>query len=266
MLQERYPEALDLYHEVRNNFKRLGEPASVATAWHQIGIVQQRAGQYEAAEKAYQESLKLKVQTGNRAGEATTLNQLGLLYSAIGRREEAVRFYRQAVEAAQALNDPKAEGLRRNNLAHELIKLKRYDEARQELLRAIESKKPFGHVAKPWTTFAILSNLERAVGNEPEACKARNQATQAYLAYRRAGGESQTPGGKLCALVARQPDAARDLLAKLRESPDLPSDLRALIPLLEAVLAGSRDPALAEDPNLDYDDAAELLLLMESLS
>jgi hypothetical protein len=39
-----------------------------------------------------------------------------------------------------------------------------------------------------------------------------------------------------------------------------------LIPLLEAVLAGSRDPALAEDPNLNYADAAELLLLIESLS
>jgi len=38
-----------------------------------------------------------------------------------------------------------------------------------------------------------------------------------------------------------------------------------MIPKLQAILQGSRDPALATDPNLDYDDAAELLLLLEAL-
>jgi tetratricopeptide (TPR) repeat protein len=264
--QKRYPEALDLHREVRDIFKQLGEPASVATAWHQIGIVHEQARQYDAAEKAYQESLKIEVQTGDRSGEAMTLNQLGNLYSAIGRREEAARFYRQATEVYADLRDLRAEGGTRSNIARELVKLRLFEEARQELLRAVECKRPFGHVAKPWKTFAILGDLERATGNEPEARKARNQAIEAYLAYRRAGGESQTPRGQLCALVAREPDAARAGLAKLRESPDLPASLRTLIPLLEAVLAGSRDPALAEDPNLNYDDAAELLLLIQSLS
>jgi tetratricopeptide (TPR) repeat protein len=266
MLQKRYPEALRLYDEVLHIFKQLGEPAAVAAIWHQIGMVHEEGCQYDAAEKAYQESLQLEVQMGNRSGEATTLTQLGNLYSRMGHLEEAVRFYRQAVAVAQVLNDLNAEGLRRSNIAVQLMQLKRYDEARQELLRAIECDKLFGHVAEPWKTFAILSNLERAVGNEPEAREARNQAMRAYLAYRRAGGESQTPSGQLCALVASQPDAARDLLAKLRRSPDLPAYLIPLIPLLEAVLAGSRDAALAEDPNLYYRDAAELRLLIESLS
>jgi len=34
---------------------------------------------------------------------------------------------------------------------------------------------------------------------------------------------------------------------------------------LLAILDGSRDPALATDPALDYDDAAELTLLLEML-
>ncbi len=38
-----------------------------------------------------------------------------------------------------------------------------------------------------------------------------------------------------------------------------------MIPRLHAILDGSRDPALAEDPALDYDDAAELALLLERL-
>ncbi len=41
--------------------------------------------------------------------------------------------------------------------------------------------------------------------------------------------------------------------------------LKPLIPKLQAVLRGERDPSLAADPDLDYDDAAELQLLLEHL-
>ena len=54
--QKRYVEALDLYAEVRKTFQELGEPGYVGVAWHQIGMVHENAGQYEAAEEAYQES------------------------------------------------------------------------------------------------------------------------------------------------------------------------------------------------------------------
>ena len=101
--------------------------------------------------------------------------------------------------------------------------------------------------------------MERAVGNEAEALTARNDALRAYLDYRRAGGESQTPAAKLCAMSATQ-------IAELRQIPDLPARFRTFIPLLESVLAGSRDAALANDPNLDYQDAAELLLLIDRLN
>ncbi|HEY6347179.1 MAG TPA: tetratricopeptide repeat protein [Bryobacteraceae bacterium] len=191
LLQENYPEALRLYAEVREAFERLNEPASVAIGWHQIGRVYQDAGQYEAAERAYQKSLGIKVQIGNRSGQAPTFNQLGNLYSVMGRSEDAVRLYRQAADIAVQLGDLRSEGIRRNNLASELIKLGRYDEARREIERAIECKRPFGHVAEQWKIFEILSDLERAVGNELAALEARSKAIAAYLAYRRDGGAPQ---------------------------------------------------------------------------
>jgi hypothetical protein len=39
-----------------------------------------------------------------------------------------------------------------------------------------------------------------------------------------------------------------------------------MLPTLQAILNGNRDPALAADPALDYDDAVELLLLLETLA
>jgi tetratricopeptide (TPR) repeat protein len=255
--QRRYADALTLYREALGIVQTLGEARSAATAWHQIGWVHQEAGQPDDAEHAYQESLKTKVQTGDDLGAARTLGQLGNLYSQLARREDAVRCYRQAADRFVQVRDLRSEGLAHGNLAIQLVALNRYDEARTELQRAIECKKPFGHVAEPWTTFDTLTDLERALGNEPAAQAARAQAVEAYLAYRRYGGAPRSEWGEsLASNPARK-------LAALQQAPDLQPNLRALIAPLQAILGGSRNTEFANDPNLDYDDAAELLLLME---
>ena len=274
MLQRRYPDALTAYTEARETFERLGEPGMVATAWHQIGRVCQEAGQYEAAERAYQESLRIEVQRGNRPAEASTLGQLGNLYSELRRTEDAVCFYRQAADiyAAREIADLAKEGLVRNNIADKLLKLGRPDEARREIQRAIECKKPFGHAAEPWKSFAILSNIECAAGNAPAAAQARGQAIVAYLAYRCDGGEPIGRGNcaRLFAGVAQaiadgHPAQAATELAQLAKTPDLPDYARRLLPALQSILSGSRDRSVAADPNLYYADAAELHLLLDRL-
>ena len=272
MFQGRHADALAAYTEARETFERLGEPAGVAAAWHQIGMVYQEGAQYEAAERAYQESLRITVQRGDRLGECNTLTQLGNLYSQIGRREDAVRFFRQAANIDLELGDLRGEGIDRNNIADELVKLGRHDEARREILRAIECSKPFGHAALPWTSYAILSNIERAVSDAPAAAQAREQAIAAYLAYRRNGGEPIGRGicAQLCAAAEQAIRAGHTAqaaaeLTELQKKPDLPAYTKPVLPVLQSILTGSRDRALAADPNLDYDDAAELHLLLDRL-
>jgi len=271
MDQARFDEALEAHNEAREIFENLGEPSMVAVAWHQTGMVYEIAHRFEAAEQAYRQSLAIEVQQNNPAGEASSLNQLGLLYAKMGRLEEAAVFLRQAVDKSVEIGDRAKEGLRRNNIANTLIKLKRYDEARQEILRAIECDKPYGHASEPWKTFKILFNLEQAEGNREAAEKARETAIQLYLAYRRDGGENHNPGGRLCndflqAIQENKSEEMVTLLEELSNEPKLPSSLRALIPKLQTILAGYFDTGLAEDSDLDYDDAAEFLFLLEKLT
>jgi tetratricopeptide (TPR) repeat protein len=270
MLQQRYDDALSAWNEARKTFEQIGEHGTVAAAWHQIGWVYQEAGQREAAEHAYQQALKIKVQRSDRSGEAGTLNQLGQLYRSMGRSEDAVRFYRQATATYTEIGDLKNEGSARSNVAIVLIQLQRYDEARQEILRAIECKKPYGHAAQPWTTFALLHDLERAVGNASAAADARADAGAAFLAYRRAGGENHEPGARLAAAVGQAVTSGETAdvasqLAELGARPDLHDYLKALVPVLQRIVDGSRDPALASTAGLDYDDAVEVGLLLERL-
>lgn len=269
-LQQRYDEALAAYMDAREIFETLGEPRSVAVVWHQIGMVYKGTGQIEHAERAYRQSLAINVQQKHRAGEASTLNELGTLYDRMGRLEEAVTFSRQAADMYVTLRDPMGEGKARHNLADTLIKLQRYDEARPELHRAIECRNAFGHAGELSTTWALLYVLERVTGNSQAAADARQQAVQSYLAYRRDGGENHNSGARLCtrilhAIQQGSTTEAAQFLAQAAAAASPPTWLKTLLPKLQAILSGNRDAALADDSALDYDDAAELLLLLEKL-
>ena len=159
---------------------------------------------------------------------------------------------------------------RRSNLADTLLRLGRHDQARTELHRALDCKKPYGHAAEPWKTWELLERLEHATGHPDAAHTARHQAIATYLAYRQAGGASQNTAIGLFDHVARAitehtPDqAARDLAALLQ--PDTPPRITALVQVLQALLAGDPEPARTDHPDLDPRDVAELHLLLASLA
>ena len=139
--------------------------------------------------------------------------------------------------------------------------------------RAIACLQPFGHAAEPWKAFGILSEIEQDAGRPEAAFEARRRVIEAYLAYRRDGGENLSGDEtvKLCEELLGAVEegrlaefgAALDRLDGRSEKPAylVPCGLKAL----RAILVGNRDPALADDPALDYDDAAEILLLLERL-
>jgi tetratricopeptide (TPR) repeat protein len=218
---------------------------------------------------AYRLSLAIRVQQNLTGDEAATLVQLGNLYDKMDRLEEAVIFYRQAADKTIEMKYLEKEGLIRNNLASTLIKLKRYNEARTQILRAIECRKNYGHAAQLWVSYNILCDLERAEGNLQKAQAAREKAMQLFLAYRRDGGENQTSAGRLCLAVGqvlkenKTTEMAATLKTLLSQQETNPV-ARALIPKLQAILAGSRDPGLANDPELWFMDAVEVRMLIEN--
>jgi tetratricopeptide (TPR) repeat protein len=268
--QHRYQEALEAYQEARERFTALREPRSVAMAWHQTGMVHQGAGQPEAAEDAYRKALAIDVRLGDVAEQARTLNQLGLLYDDLmGRTEEAVAFLRQAVDKYVAIRDVFQEGGTRSNLAMRLSQLRRWDEARREIHRAIDCKEQFGHASQPWSTWAVLADIETDSGNHAAAAEARRRAIECYLAYHRDGGENHDVSGRIClsvakALVAGDPAAAASLLKEVASDPDA-TRLATFIQALQAIVAGSRERSLADSPDFHPTQAAEIIFLLETL-
>jgi tetratricopeptide (TPR) repeat protein len=268
--QRRYSEALGAYAEARERFMQLDELGSIGAIWHQTGVVYGEAGQLEAAEDAYRKALAIEVRLGNVTGQARTLAQLGNLYSrALGCPEEAAAFYRQAADKYVEIGDAAKEGFVRSNLGATLRILRRLDEAKQEMLRAIECDAQFGHASEPWNTWAILAQIETDSSNPAAAAEAKRKAVASYLAYRRDGGENHDGPGRLVfdmteKLRAVGPAAASSFLQQLSTNRKL-TNLLAFIRALQAIVAGSRDRTLADAADLDYVMAAEILFLIETL-
>ena len=207
---------------------------------------------------------------GDVAGQAITLGQLGNLYGdVLDRPEDAAAFYQQAADKSVEIGDVAKEGLRRSNLAMTLRKLRRLDEARQEIRRAIECKARFGHASEPWKTWGVLADIETDAGNPAAAAEANRKAIAGYLAYRRDGGENHSGAGRLVfdvtqSLLAGDPASAASLLQQ--QAPDWEAaGFGGFIRALQAIDAGNRDRTLADAPDFPYDVAAEILFLIEML-
>ena len=186
------------------------------------------------------------------------------------RQEDAAAFYQQAADKYAEIGDAASESVARSDLGFALRKLRRLDEARQEIRRAIACEEAFGYASKLWKTWNILSDIETDAGNSVEARQAKQKATSCYLAYRRDGGENHDNDGRLCLavtqhLLAGDTAGAAALLQQLAAGSDLPEWARPFVEAIQAIVAGSRDRTLADAPDMYYRSAAELLFLIETL-
>ena len=67
-------------------------------------------------------------------------------------------------------------------------------------------------------------------------------------------------------LIQQTPEEIEKELNQLANNPETSNRIKTLIPKLQTILAGYFDTGLAEDPELDYTDAAEFLFLLEKLT
>ena len=259
------------YEAARKTFAALGDTEGMARAWRQLGLVRKLDGRIEPAIDASRQALALYEQQRNRPETAEILGELGHLYQVAAQLEESVQTYRRMADLYRELGDGRNEQASRNKLANVLLQLRRHDEARQELYRASECNPPESPTARQWAIRRGLRDIGQSVENLALADQARRQAIQKYLAYRRAGGKNTNPGAQLCAQTreAIQTGEIATLstrLSQINQSPNIPTTGKVLITKLKAILSGSRDPALAADPELHYQYAAEIQLLLDDLT
>jgi tetratricopeptide (TPR) repeat protein len=268
-MQKRFKEAVKFHRDALAYFEKVGESAPLAEIHHQLGMDYEAGGRYSQAEKAYKQSIAVNTSINRPVHEADTLIQLGHLYQRMGQLDHAVDVLKQASAKGVEMEDLAREGVARSNIAEVSIKLKRFKEAREEIQRAIYCDQHFGHAAEPWKTWMIMQMLEQVQGNHQAARQARRKAFELFLAYRNDGGENYQFGGRLCAAFKQavqqnNVNKIKNVLDKLLRDTGLEAANYVLIKKLQTLLKGKEYVHVWDDDDLDYDDAVELYLLVNS--
>jgi len=267
--QHRYEEALEQLVMARDIFETIGEPISVGQTYHMIGAVLHYMDRFDEAEIALKSALAINVQQKNKPEESKNLVQLAHVYRDMGKFEEAIDIYQEAVNQNRDTGNLAGEGRSYLGLGLALISLGRYDEARPNILRGIECHKDLGSAVEPWWGWEIMAKLETAVENTAGATFALRQARTACLEFRRQHGSFRHQAALICDYFVRdflnnQKDHIRDQLPIVAADAKDNSS-RAVLRSLHAIVEGSRDMSLADDPQLTFYDAAEVLWVLERI-
>ena len=270
--QQRYGDALLAYGEAREIFQALDDLYNLTAILQLTGLVFAETGHYEEAEHSYLESLALMAQLADKGGGAVNYGALGNLYILMNRFEDAVASFRQAMHNFAQIGDIFKENAARSILAWSLFKLGRTADARDQIFQAIQCNETFGHAAQPWKDWNTLRAIETSDGNTQAAEDAQRKALELFLAYRREGGENHQASGLLCAAIApalltQDSDGAQKLIGEELQKADRDNENGSLafFNTLNAIAADQRDTALADNPDLSYDQAVEIILLLETL-
>jgi len=263
-------EAVNAFAAERRFLRKIGDLNGLSGSLHHSGIAHRMLGSIDAAESAFRESLAISVQLDDSGAQAAAFNELGSLFIELpSRRTEAVTFFQSAANIYATLGEASLEGRTRYNLANSLFRLGLFAFAKDEALTALECKLTQGRGGSIWNTWNLLSEIYRRLDDEKEASNASRMARDSYLDYRRTGGAILHEDGHIVHAISELlhqsllPDAD-DLLDKLEA--DYYVQFYALIGVLRSILAGSRKLILADAPGLTYSMAAEIQLLLETLS
>jgi LuxR family transcriptional regulator, maltose regulon positive regulatory protein len=161
--------SLDSLNNSRYLFESFGQKEDIAGVLMEMGLTQRRLGNYESAEKSYQEALKQWQASGNSMWQANVLNNLGYLQNLRGQYEQAALSFERALQHARLAMYPRSEGFILISLGDLYRDLGAFNEARQAYQMASEIVATLDE--RPMRLFLALSiaSLEMAEGKNEDA-------------------------------------------------------------------------------------------------
>jgi len=150
-------------------FWELGDPAGVADALHQRGLIATAVGHLDAARARYDEALRTAVACGHFSGASNVARDLGVL--AIRRRDygRAQRHLEESVAHAGRADSPAALGMAVGHLGVVARLQGRYAVARPQLERALTLCRAAGWYPGSQIWLGALGDLARAEGDAAAA-------------------------------------------------------------------------------------------------
>ncbi len=137
----RYGEALSYFNKALQRSIAQNNELGQAINYNNIGEVYEFSGNYEKAKEFYSKSLEINRKTKNEKGIAICLNCLGKILIFTGFPVTAYKYFSEAFVIDKKIGDKKFIADSYINLGMALIKLKKYEEAKQCIYQGIKIAK-----------------------------------------------------------------------------------------------------------------------------
>jgi len=173
-----YDEAQKLYQQSLEIAQGLGDKNRVSKSLHQLGILSHRTGDYEGARKLYQESLEITQELGDKRGMAASLHQLGMLAQDTGNYAAAQKLYRQSLEIFQQLGDKSGVSMSLIQMGSLALSTGDYESAREFYQQCLEIFRQLGERNNMASSLHQLGMLAQATGDYDEARKLYQQSLE----------------------------------------------------------------------------------------
>lgn len=162
-------DAIPLYEQAVQQFRRLQDLGELATALTHLGSAYQNLGSYDRARITLQEALDVVRRGGFRSGEAATYANLANVYGSQGDVEQATELYERALRLTEEFGDQRGLASVLSNLASLRVQQARYAEAEPLLRRALAISEELGNERAVAASCANMGTLMEAQGRFDEA-------------------------------------------------------------------------------------------------
>ena len=122
-------------------------------------------GNYSEALKNYFASLKIKEAMGDKASEANPYNNIGNVYWLQGNYDEALKYFLISLKIRESIGEKSGIAASYLNIGSLFTKQKKYKEAENYLIKSEKLSKEIGYKENLSNTYFSLAILDSAIGN-----------------------------------------------------------------------------------------------------
>jgi tetratricopeptide (TPR) repeat protein len=152
----------ELKQRLINEATSLDEPSkqmSLATTYHQLGIMFQELQEYEQARQYCHQALAIYIQFNNVYEQAGTYHQLGIVSQKLREYGQAQEYYQQALAIYIQFNAVYEQASSFQGLGSMSQELREYEQARQYYQQALDIYIQFNDVYEQASTLALMGLL-----------------------------------------------------------------------------------------------------------
>lgn len=171
-----YDAAEKIFNECIDISRGIGDQLGEASVMNSMAHIHISRGKYDEGLNIAQEALELNQHPGGSRVKAHSLNNIGMIKFRRGKYEEALEYYNESLQIRQDIGNRTLEGFSLTNIGNVYHNLEEFDKALEYYYQALKIAEDLEQEPSRATVLNNLGNIYGKQGNSDEALKSYEQS------------------------------------------------------------------------------------------